>query len=281
LKEDCRDRPIGIFDSGIGGLTVAREIMNTLPGESILYLGDTARVPYGIRSPETVVRYATESALFLLEKGVKILVVACNTVSAIGLERLESLSPVKVIGVLLPGVQAAVNSTISGRIGIIGTEATIRSGAYQKSILDLHPLADVFGLPCPLFVPIVEEGLLEGPITDLIVERYLRELKQKNVDTLVLGCTHYPLLKQAIRKFLGEDISLIDSAVETARVVTETLKNEGLLCPEEGSAENRFYVTDSPERFRRIGENFLGRKISNIEKVFLPEEETYLTKGGS
>ena len=281
MEEDCKDRPIGIFDSGIGGLTVAREIMNTLPGESILYLGDTARVPYGIRSPETVVRYATESALFLLEKGIKILVVACNTVSAIGLEKLKSLSPVKVIGVLLPGVQAAVNSTRSGRIGIIGTEATIRSGAYQEAILDLLPMADVFGLPCPLFVPIVEEGLLEGPITDLIVERYLRELKQKNVDTLVLGCTHYPLLKQAVRKFLGEEISLIDSAVETARVVTETLENEGLLCPKEGRAENRFYVTDSPERFRSIGENFLGRKISNIEKVFLPEEETYLTKGGS
>ncbi|RMG03127.1 MAG: glutamate racemase [Nitrospirae bacterium] len=277
-----RKKPIGIFDSGIGGLTVVREIINLLPDESIVYLGDTARVPYGIRSRETVLKYAIENTLFLKQTGVKLLVVACNTVSAAGLEVLEQFIPVKTVGVLKPGVRAAVSTTRSGRIGIIGTEGTIRSGAYQREILQILPDAKILAEPCPLFVPLVEEGILDGPITDLIIDRYLNGLKRSAIDTLVLGCTHYPLLKKAIADYMGDEVMLIDSAIETSKTVKKILLEEGLL-NDDARSERKFYVTDSPERFKQIGRLFLGDIMNGVEQVSLPEKTEFLTeilKGG-
>lgn len=280
--EILRKKPIGIFDSGIGGLTVVKEIISHLPGESIIYLGDTARVPYGIRSRDTVLKYAIENTLFLKQMGIKLLVVACNTVSAAGLEVLEQIIPTKTVGVLKPGVKAAVGATRSGRIGIIGTEGTIRSGAYQKEIKQMLPDAKILAEPCPLFVPLVEEGILDGPVADLIIDRYLNGLKRSSIDTLVLGCTHYPLLKKAIADYMGDEVMLIDSAIETSKTVKKMLLNEGLL-NDNAIPERKFYVTDSPERFKQIGRLFLGDAMNGVEQVSLQENKEYsieTLKGG-
>lgn len=264
------EQPIGIFDSGIGGLTVLREILNLMPRENMIYLGDTARVPYGIRSSETVTKYAMENTEFLLGKKIKLIIVACNTVSAISLEMLKKKTEVPVIGVLLPGAEAAIRSTRNKRIGVIGTETTIHSSAYQRAIISLNPETEVLGVPCPLFVPLVEEGWTDGEVTRKVATRYLNGLKASNIDTLVLGCTHYPLLKGIINEVMGDEITLIDSAVETARVVGEILKGAGLLRKNDAPPERKFFVTDSPDRFRKVGERFLGHKIEYIEKVEIP-----------
>jgi glutamate racemase len=262
------ENPIGIFDSGIGGLTVVKEIQKLLPGENIYYLGDTARVPYGIRSEETVNRYALENTEFLLKKNIKLLVVACNTVSSISIDILKQKTEVPVVDVLGPGAIAAIKKTSNRRIGIIGTEATIRSNAYQRSIRRIDSGISVSAIPCPLFVPLVEEGWTEGKVVNMIVTEYLRTLKEKGIDTLVLGCTHYPLLKRAIREVMGE-INLVDSAIETAQTVKDILNSQGRLNKGNHPPEHRFFVTDGPERFQRIGERFLGQRIENIEKVKL------------
>ena len=260
--------PIGIFDSGIGGLTVLKEVLNILPAENIVYLGDTARVPYGVRSPETVERYSFECTGFLLKKGIKLLVVACNTVSAISLTTIRQKLSIPVIGVIEPGARAAVRSTKNRIIGVIGTEATIRSGAYLKAIKALDSRTEVHALACPLFVPLVEEGWTDGLIARQIAEKYLNSLKDKRADTLVLGCTHYPLLKHIIQEVMGT-VDLIDSAVETALVVRDVL-NEMELTRAAGPASSvEFFVTDSPDRFIGVGERFLESKIENIEKIKL------------
>jgi glutamate racemase len=263
--------PIGIFDSGIGGLTVLKEIQTVLPAEDTIYLGDTARVPYGIRSPETVTRYSFENTKFLVSKGIKILVVACNTVSSVSLEAIKTSITIPVVGVIEPGAKAAVAATRHGRIGVIGTDATIKSSAYAKAIKTLDGSIEVFGLACPLFVPLVEEGWTDGVVAELTAERYLKDLAGKGIDTLVLGCTHYPLLKAVLSKVMGDGVDLIDSAIETAREIKSILGALSLL-NSAGGELRRFYVTDSPEKFVQVGERFLGKKIDYIRKIELESE---------
>ncbi len=264
------NKAIGIFDSGVGGLTVFKEIKKLLPEESIIYLGDTARVPYGIRSKETVTRYSIENTEFLLARGIKLLVIACNTASSLSLEEIKRITSVPVIGVIEPGASAAVKNSKNKKIGVIGTEATVRSMAYPETIKLIDSSVQVFSKACPLFVPLVEEGWFSGEVTRLVAEAYLKELKDKGIDTLILGCTHYPLLKAVISDVMGNDVSLVDSAQETAKIVNETLENLKLK-NNSGKASYTFYVTDSPERFVRVGEKFLGEKIDNIEKINLVE----------
>lgn len=262
-----KNRPIGVFDSGIGGLTVLKEIVKEMPGEGTIYLGDTARVPYGIRSSETVIRYSFENTRFLFSKDIKLLVVACNTASSVGLDKIKSVVPIPVIGVIEPGAKAAVKATRNKKIGIIGTEATIRSDSYTRLIKVIDRDVEVSGLPCPLFVSLVEEGWTEGDIVTQIAERYLKEIKGKSIDTLVLGCTHYPLLKQVISKVMGEGVRLIDSAVEVAKEVKAILEISGLKRKQKERPLREFYVTDSPDRFIKVGERFLENKIEHIEKI--------------
>jgi glutamate racemase len=261
------NRPIGVFDSGIGGLTVLKEIMKRLPQENTIYLGDTARVPYGIRSPETVIKYSFENTRFLFARNIKLLVIACNTASSISLNAIKESVSIPVIGVIEPGAQAAVRATRKNRVGIIGTDATITSNAYTNVIKNMDERITVFGLPCPLFVPLVEEGWTDGNIATLIARRYLKDIKRKDIDTLVLGCTHYPLLKSVISNVMGRNVRLIDSAVETSHVIKRTLQNMAITRKEEERPEREFYVTDSPEKFLKIGERFLGKKIEHIEKI--------------
>ncbi|MDI6890209.1 MAG: glutamate racemase [Thermodesulfovibrionales bacterium] len=270
MNMNKKDRPIGVFDSGIGGLTVLKEIMKEMPDEGTIYLGDTARVPYGIRSPETVIRYSFENTRFLFLRDIKLLVVACNTASSVSLGNIKNSIPIPVVGVIEPGAKAAVMATRNKRIGVIGTEATIRSDSYTMSIKAIDRDVEVSGLPCPLFVPLVEEGWTEGDVVTLIAERYLKEIKDKGIDTLVLGCTHYPLLKEVISRVMGEGVRLIDSAVEVAKEIKEILEIGGLKKEHKEHKDKplrEFYVTDLPERFLEIGEKFLGQKIEHIEKI--------------
>ncbi|MEW6213731.1 MAG: glutamate racemase [Nitrospirota bacterium] len=264
---DNKNRPIGVFDSGIGGLTVLKEIIRELPDESTIYLGDTARVPYGIRSPETVIRYSFENTRFLFSRDIKLLVVACNTASSVSLDAIKRSIPIPVIGVIEPGAKAAVKTTRNKRIGVIGTEATIKSDSYTKSIKVIDKDVKVFGLACPLFVPLAEEGWTEGDIVTLIAEKYLHEIKDKGIDTLVLGCTHYPLLKKVISRIMGEDVRPIDSAIEVAQEIKAILEIAGLKREQKERPLREFYVTDSPERFIKIGERFLEDKIEHIELI--------------
>lgn len=265
-----KNRPIGVFDSGIGGLTVLKEIVKEMPSEDTIYLGDTARVPYGIRSPETVIRYSLENTRFLFSKDIKFLVVACNTASSVSLDRIKSVVPIPVIGVIEPGAKAAVKATSNKKIGIIGTEATVRSDSYTRLIKAIDNDVEVFGLPCPLFVPLVEEGWTDGEIAALIAEKYLEEIKSRDIDTLILGCTHYPLLETIIAKVMGEGVRLIDSAVEVAKEVKTILDNSGLSRKEKQNPRREFYVTDSPLRFTKVGERFLENKIEHIELITEP-----------
>ena len=263
------DKPIGIFDSGIGGLTVLKEIIHTLPHENTVYLGDTARVPYGIRSPETVIRYSYENTQFLFSQDIKLLVVACNTASSISLEAIKKRTGIPVIGVLEPGAQAAVAATKNKRVGIIGTEATINSSSYTKAIQRIDDGIETYTKACPLFVPLVEEGWTDGPVARAIADTYLQDLLEKRIDTLVLGCTHYPLLKHVIADVTGEHMMLIDSAVETSFVVKKILQGTRLHREQKNAPERKFFVTDSPDRFLDVGERFLGQKITCIEKIMI------------
>jgi|WetSurMetagenome_2_1015567.scaffolds.fasta_scaffold00115_37 glutamate racemase len=263
------DSPIGIFDSGIGGLTVFKVVSEVLPLENLIYLGDTARVPYGPRSAETIARYSFECTDFLIRKGIKILVVACNTVSATSLEGIRERVSIPVIGVILPGARAAVAATMNRRVGVVGTEATISSGAYTKAIKALDAGIEVFGLACPLFVPLAEEGWTDGEIARLVAERYLAPLRGNDIDTIVLGCTHYPLLKDVIGKVMSGSV-IIDSAAETEKALKAALDDGRLLRTRGGAGTHRFFVTDSAEKFKTVGGRFLGEEIRDIEIVNVP-----------
>ena len=262
--------PVGIFDSGLGGLTVAHAIFERLPAESTLYFGDTARVPYGPKSPETVRRYSLEIMRWLLQQGVKAIVVACNTSTAHALEALRAAAPVPVLGVIEPGARAAVAASNGQPIGVIGTAGTIKSRAYERAIHALAPGAEIVVRACPLLVPLVEEGWLNHPATELVAEEYLAPVRGKNVTTLVLGCTHYPLIKPLLQEVIGTGVLLIDSAAETAKALELTLLREGLQAPAGGEpAQHRFVVSDDPERFRRVGAGFLGERVGEAEVVSL------------
>jgi glutamate racemase len=258
---------VGIFDSGVGGLTVMKEIISLLPEENLLYLGDTARVPYGIRSPEIVKRYSYESAQFLTSKRIKLLVVACNTASSVSLELLKENLSIPVVGVIEPGARAVAASTKLKRVAVIGTSATVRSGSYERAIRALDSKIDVTTIACPLFVPLVEAGWLDGEVVNLIVEKYLSAVNRSGIDTIVLGCTHYPLIKDVIADVTG--LTLIDSAIETAKEVKSILSAHDMLSSTGNRSFNEFFVTDSPEMFAEAGEKFLGHKISNISKIEL------------
>lgn len=286
------DSPIGIFDSGIGGLTVLRETAKLLPNEDVIYLGDTARVPYGSKSRETVIRYSFEDANFLVKHGIKLLVVACNTATGYALGELKKSLSIPVVGVIEPGAKNAVKTTKTKRIGIIGTEGTIKSNSYVNEIMRLsgHEAITItehgekrfdryfeiragafviFTKACPLFVPLAEEGWTDNEVTRLTVETYLRGIKDEGVDVLLLGCTHYPLLTEAIGRFMGKATTLIDSASATAVEVKRVLAEKGLLSDKKGEAVKRIFVTDSPERFLNVGRRFLGGNLKGAELVSL------------
>ena len=266
-----QNRPIGVFDSGIGGLTVLKELISELPNENTVYLGDTARVPYGSRSAETVVRYSLECMRFLIKRNIKLLVIACNTSSAISIWTVRKESPVPVIGVIGPGAMAAIKASAKQKIGVIGTETTIKSHTYLKAIKRIDSEVSVVSVPCPLFVPLVEEGWVDGKIATLVAEKYLSDLKDKGIDTLLLGCTHYPLLKDTLSGVMGEGVTLVDSAIETAKKVKRVLNKSQMGNNGKKKARREFYVTDSPEKFTRVGEKFLGRPIEHIEKIVVDD----------
>ncbi len=261
--------PIGIFDSGIGGLTVARAIYDRLPSESTIYFGDTARVPYGPKSPDTVRRYSLEILHWLLGQRVKAVVVACNTSTAHALESLQAESPVPVIGVIDPGARAAVAVMRPGPIGVIGTAGTIASNAYTRAIQSARPGARVEQQACPMFVPLVEEGWFDHPAAELIAAEYLAPMKRAHVDVMVLGCTHYPLLKPLLQRIMGPATRLIDSGEETAAAVEAALRSSKLDAPATTSPEHRFVVSDDEARFLQVGSRFVGERLGKAEVVAL------------
>lgn len=261
--------PIGVFDSGIGGLTVVRELIRQLPHESIIYFGDTARVPYGPKGPETVLRYSREIVQFLRGEGVKMVVVACNTATAHALPALQAENELPILGVIEPGSRAAVRATTRGKVGVIATYGTIKSRAYERAIASAAPDTSITALACPLFVPLIEEGWLDTDATRLVAHEYLQPMADANVDTLVLGCTHYPLLKGVIGEVVGRDVRLIDSAEETAAETARTLIAEGLAETTTNKARYRFIASDAPEQFLRVGGTFLGSPIERVETVTL------------
>jgi glutamate racemase len=259
------ERSIGVFDSGIGGLTVVAALRALLPNESIFYLGDTARVPYGGKSAATVQRYSLEIAAMLLGENAKTVVVACNTASALALPRLEETLPVTVTGVILPGARAAIEKTHSGHIGVIGTRATIASGAYERALRSLNPEVRVTARACPLLVPLIEEGWLESPITDEIILQYLAPLMNDGVDTLVLGCTHYPLLRNAIARLVGDKIALVDSAQNCALAVRDLLQRENLCASATDGGQLHVALTDPPDAFLRVAREALQLDVGEVE----------------
>jgi glutamate racemase len=286
------DNPIGVFDSGIGGLTVVKQLLYYLPNEDIVYFGDTARVPYGTKSEKLIRQYALEDAAFLEQFAIKALVVACNSVSAVAVDLLQATRTVPVLGVIDPGVETAVQSTTKNKIGVIGTTATINSNAYHKKIIKLNPEIQVRSQPCPLLVSLVEEGWITDQITRLTIEKYLQPLLEGGVDTIILGCTHYPVLKEMIQQVAGENIILIDSGKETARKVREMLINLKLERRDSRPSSVQFYVSDIPFKFDEIGTRFLGRPVVNTQriefekfllaqgkKIYFPLNEGKYTKG--
>ncbi|HEY6871365.1 MAG TPA: glutamate racemase [Geobacteraceae bacterium] len=267
-------KAIGIFDSGVGGLTVLKEIARALPQEDTIYFGDTARFPYGTKSPETIVRYSLEIASFLVKRDIKLLVVACNTASAVSLEALQAHLSIPVVGVIEPGARRAVSATRSGKVGVIGTEGTIRSSAYAKAIKRLNPDVEVITRACPLFVPLAEEGWVDNEVARLTARIYLQGLREEGVDTLVLGCTHYPILKGIVAEVMGEGVRLVDSGEETARTVAEILRGKGLLRPSTEKGNHHYYVTDVPAGFVRVGNRLLGGRLGDVYQVSLEDEAT-------
>jgi len=267
---------IGVFDSGVGGLTVAKELIRQLPNENIIYFGDIARVPYGIKSKETVIRFSIENILFLLKHDVKLICIACNTVSSVALPVIKNHFRVPMVGVIGPGAREAVYATQNKRIGVIGTRGTIKSRAYEFEIKQLDPNIKITAVACPLFVPFAEEGWLSGDVVTNVAKTYLKPLKDALVDTVILGCTHYPLLKPVIKKVMGEKVSLIDSAKQVAIEVKKILSGEGLMNKgPRGKAhpyalargKQKFYVSDNPEWFSELAQRFLGRPLKNAQKV--------------
>lgn len=260
-------KPIGVFDSGIGGLTVVKALMDELPSESIVYFGDTARVPYGTKSKPTIVKFSLENVEFLLRFDVKCIVVACNTSSSWALPTLRKYFKVPIIGVIRPGALAAVRYTRNQRVGVIGTRATINSKAYETAIKRVNPRVKVFSVSCPLFVPLVEEGLLNGSICHDIAQRYLKPLKRQRVDTMILGCTHYPLLTKTIKKVMGPQVTMVDSANQTVNEVRGVLMGIDALSNGNPKPRYRFFVTDEPSHFDNIRNRFLGKSPGVVERA--------------
>jgi len=266
------NQPIGVFDSGVGGLTVMKELVSVLPHEPIIYFGDTARLPYGDKSPETIIKYSLENAEFLLEKKIKLLVVACNTSTAYALGHLRDLLNIPVVGVIEPGAKRAVSVTQNKHIVILGTKATINSQAYEREIKARLPGAIVTALACPLFVPLVEERFVDHPAAKLVVEEYFQRLQALDYDTVLLGCTHYPILKNLIQQALKPGVTIVDSALTCAETVREMLDASGMLntfSEESSGTIYKFYASDDTEKFRLMGSDFLGCPISYVEKPFL------------
>jgi glutamate racemase len=259
--------PIGVFDSGVGGLTVVKELIRYLPNEDIVYYGDTARVPYGSKSRNTIIRFSEENASFLLKHNAKLIVVACNTSSSVSLPSLKRKFSVPVIGVINPGAQDGVNACRNKRLGVIGTPATIKSKAYTKEIARLDNSIKVFSKSCPLLVPVIEEGMAGTRIALDIIKYYLRPIKKQDIDTLILGCTHYPILKKQITEVMGKTITLTNSASSTARHVKKFLSQTQALSNRLSRGKLKFFVSDEIEGFRCIGERFIGKKIDYIRKV--------------
>lgn len=269
-----KDAPIGVFDSGVGGLTVFREIMRQMPNERIVYFGDTARVPYGSKSRETITRYSRQIVRFLLTRQVKTIVVACNTASAYALDDLEKEFDVPMIGVVKPGAKVAAQVSRTGRIGVIGTEATIGSRIYSQYIEALKSNAVISGKACPLFVPLVEEGLWEDPVTEEIARRYLAELIDIDIDTLILGCTHYPLIRSTIGKIIGPDVVMVNPAYETARELKQMLGETGLLNEEPpglGRDSYQFYVSDKADKFIHFANSIIKYGILSAKQINMEE----------
>lgn len=258
---------IGVFDSGIGGLTVMQALMRALPSEHLVYLGDTARVPYGPKSPEAVRRFARENVGLLLERGVKMVVVACNTATAHALDDLRRAFAVPIVGVIGPGARAAARATRTGRVGVIGTQGTIASDAYGRALHAVRPDLCVVSRACPLFVPLAEEGMLDHPASRLIAEEYLVPFREDGIDALILGCTHYPLFKPLIAEILGSGVRLIDSAEETAREVERVMRSYAIAAEPGGAGDRRFLVSDLPAQFLKVGQVFLGESLQEVEVV--------------
>ena len=272
------DKPIGIFDSGIGGLTVVREVSRQLPHENILYFGDTARVPYGSKSPKVVQLFARQDASFLYDKGVKSIIIACNTASAEAFDILQDDFDIPVIGVINPGARAASESTKNGKIGVIGTHGTISSGAYKKAIQDIDKSIEVTAAACPLFVPLVEEGWESKSTTRDIAREYLSPLIEGGIDTLILGCTHYPILKPVLQEIVSDKIILVDSAEATAGELKQIFDEQGLgNSSQENTDKHNFYVSDFPFKFKEMAERFLGKELAEVELVPLEVIESHAT----
>ncbi len=261
------DLPIGVFDSGVGGLTVVKEIMNQLPKERIIYFGDTARVPYGSKSKETVTMYSRQIIRFLQTKEVKAIVIACNTASAFALETVKKEISIPVVGVVKPGAKTAAQTTKNGNIGVIGTEGTIRSEIYNEFLSGVNSQLQVFGKACPLFVPLVEEGWVNDPVTMEVAKRYISELLDKDIDTLVLGCTHYPLLRDIIREVVGDTITLVNPAYETAHTLKQVLEEKEILSTRTGIPEHTFFVSDGAEKFRYFANTILPCEMVETKDV--------------
>ena len=269
MNHNDKQKPIGVFDSGIGGLTVVKRLASSLPNESIVYFGDTARVPYGSKSNSTVIEYSIQNTKFLLQKNIKALVVACNTASSIAIPDLKKLFDIPIIGMIEPGSKMALKKSKRNKIGVIGTRATIGNLAYSKEIRKLNKSAEVVEKPCPLFVPLAEEGWIKHQATFEIAEEYLKELREYEIDTLVLGCTHYPILSEVIQEVVGQNVSLIDSGVASSEVIKIELEKLDLLSDTNKPGVQEFYVSDIPTKFKEVAELFLGREIDHVHKVDL------------
>lgn len=256
---------IGMFDSGVGGLTVMQQIVYTLPKENIVYFGDTARLPYGEKSRETIIRYAIENTIFLMEQGIKILVIPCNTASSYAIEKLQQIFNIPILGVIDPGVKKVIQTTKNGRIGILGTRGTINSGIYQKKINESMPDIEVHAMACPLLAPLVEERFLEHPATSMIVKEYLAPLKNQKVDTILLACTHYPLIQHLIQNEMGQEVKIVDSATTCAESVVAALDDYQLHTSLEKQGTHKYFVSDDPEKFQKLGTAFLGMPIHPVE----------------
>lgn len=259
-------KPIGIFDSGVGGLTVMHQLMQILPKEQFIYFGDTARIPYGNKSSETIIQYSLENTLWLIKKEIKLLIIACNTASAHALAKMKEIFPIPILGVIEAGAEKAVEVSPHQQIAVLGTKGTIQSGAYQTAILKRSPQATILPIACPLFVPLVEEQWFHHRSTRLIVEEYLKPIKKNKIDTVLLGCTHYPLLRTLIQEELGEDVRIVDSASTCANHVAKELKQQSLLSPFLLNP-HEYFVSDDPEKFRILAEGLFGQAISKVELV--------------
>ena len=265
------EAPVGVFDSGVGGLTVAREIMRQLPQENIVYFGDTARVPYGSKSQDNIIRFSRQNINFLKTKEVKAIVIACNTASALALDTVKNEIDIPIIGVIEPGARAAVRETRNAKIGVVGTEATINSETYTKVIKRLNPDAEVVGKSCPLFVPLVEEGFAKHKITEEVIDIYLSEFKKTDIDTMILGCTHYPLLRSRIMAYLGEQVHIVNPAYETAIDLKGILEKNGTANHSDRSATYEFYVSDAAEKFTKLANTILPYDVATTKKINIEE----------